>query len=627
MRSLTAVALTDELAACGRPGGGEPLAARRRARASGSASRGATARHGDRVRRPVRRGRPRSRSLGPRWVWWTARETAPTLVAAGVRPRACWDLGAVGASAARSRPRRRRRGLGRGARPRAARRVRGRAHPARPRRRGRRRRRGTRRRPAQPRVAARRLGERPRTTRAAGPSWRCDCSGARRTASARCPTAARAPAPRRCPTSSRCRESMAALLVRRARARRPADRPCRARGAAHRHGRAAARAARPRRPRRGARATSRRVGAVPRRAGRPAQPGLRARPARARSGSTCPTPGRGGSSRTPSPPPASRRCCLAQGRAHRDDVRLVVGRARHRRRRPAARRVGRERGRRPHDGVGRAAQPPGRAAPRRAPRGRARARARRPRADRAARAGRRRGRPRHSPRQRARTTCTPPSRQALGSDRPTAKVAVLAAMYGQTTGPAGAALKDMDRAYPTAMAFLRAAEESRSTRRRPAHLRRPPAAPLVAAARARGGRVPSRRWRTPTAASRATPSCRARPPSCSRRGPRPCAPGCSASTRGSCSACTTSCSSRRPRSTPPRSCEVVEAALRSAGCVVVRGQRRTPGRGHLGRAQLGRREVASRPRRDCFGDVWQHDALGGTEKGSPCPRPRRSRSG
>jgi DNA polymerase-1 len=52
-----------------------------------------------------------------------------------------------------------------------------------------------------------------------------------------------------------------------------------------------------------------------------------------------------------------------------------------------------------------------------------------------------------------------PVARALGSDRPTAKVAVLAAMYGQTNGPAGEALKDMDRAYPTAMAFLRDAEE------------------------------------------------------------------------------------------------------------------------------------------------------------------------
>jgi DNA polymerase-1 len=52
-----------------------------------------------------------------------------------------------------------------------------------------------------------------------------------------------------------------------------------------------------------------------------------------------------------------------------------------------------------------------------------------------------------------------PVARALGSDRPTAKIAVLAAMYGQTTGPAGAALKDMDRTYPTAMAFLRGAED------------------------------------------------------------------------------------------------------------------------------------------------------------------------
>jgi DNA polymerase-1 len=48
----------------------------------------------------------------------------------------------------------------------------------------------------------------------------------------------------------------------------------------------------------------------------------------------------------------------------------------------------------------------------------------------------------------------------LGVDRPTAKVAVLAAMYGQTSGAAGQALKQMESAYPVALAFLRAAEES-----------------------------------------------------------------------------------------------------------------------------------------------------------------------
>jgi DNA polymerase-1 len=48
----------------------------------------------------------------------------------------------------------------------------------------------------------------------------------------------------------------------------------------------------------------------------------------------------------------------------------------------------------------------------------------------------------------------------LGVDRPTAKVAVLAAMYGQTSGAAGAALKGMDASYPRAMAYLRAADEA-----------------------------------------------------------------------------------------------------------------------------------------------------------------------
>ncbi|HEX4655442.1 MAG TPA: DNA polymerase [Mycobacteriales bacterium] len=53
-----------------------------------------------------------------------------------------------------------------------------------------------------------------------------------------------------------------------------------------------------------------------------------------------------------------------------------------------------------------------------------------------------------------------PVAAALGCDRPTAKVAVLAAMYGQTSGAAGAALRDMDRAYPRAMACLRDAEQA-----------------------------------------------------------------------------------------------------------------------------------------------------------------------
>jgi len=48
----------------------------------------------------------------------------------------------------------------------------------------------------------------------------------------------------------------------------------------------------------------------------------------------------------------------------------------------------------------------------------------------------------------------------LKVERPVAKIAVLAAMYGQTSGAAGLALKDLERAYPTAMAYLRRAYDS-----------------------------------------------------------------------------------------------------------------------------------------------------------------------
>jgi DNA polymerase-1 len=48
----------------------------------------------------------------------------------------------------------------------------------------------------------------------------------------------------------------------------------------------------------------------------------------------------------------------------------------------------------------------------------------------------------------------------LGVDRPVAKVAVLAAMYGQTSGPAGEALRGMERSYPVALAYLRSAADA-----------------------------------------------------------------------------------------------------------------------------------------------------------------------
>ncbi|WP_018504794.1 DNA polymerase [Parafrankia discariae] len=51
-----------------------------------------------------------------------------------------------------------------------------------------------------------------------------------------------------------------------------------------------------------------------------------------------------------------------------------------------------------------------------------------------------------------------PVAASLGVDRPTAKVAVLAAMYGQTTGVAGQALRQMRETYPVALAYLDAAD-------------------------------------------------------------------------------------------------------------------------------------------------------------------------
>jgi len=50
----------------------------------------------------------------------------------------------------------------------------------------------------------------------------------------------------------------------------------------------------------------------------------------------------------------------------------------------------------------------------------------------------------------------------LGVDRPTAKVAMIAAMYGQTTGHGGAAARRMRTAYPVAMGYLETAGRSAS---------------------------------------------------------------------------------------------------------------------------------------------------------------------
>jgi DNA polymerase-1 len=48
----------------------------------------------------------------------------------------------------------------------------------------------------------------------------------------------------------------------------------------------------------------------------------------------------------------------------------------------------------------------------------------------------------------------------LGVDRPTAKVAVLGAMYGQTTGHGAQALRRLNAAYPVAMSYLEVADRA-----------------------------------------------------------------------------------------------------------------------------------------------------------------------
>ena len=53
-----------------------------------------------------------------------------------------------------------------------------------------------------------------------------------------------------------------------------------------------------------------------------------------------------------------------------------------------------------------------------------------------------------------------PVASRLGVDRPVAKIAVLAAMYGQRSGAAGEALKGLERAYPVAMGLLDRAYET-----------------------------------------------------------------------------------------------------------------------------------------------------------------------
>ena len=142
----------------------------------------------------------------------------------------------------------------------------------------------------------------------------------------------------------------------------------------------------------------------------------------------------------------------------------------------------------------------------------------------------------------------------LGVDRDIAKVAVLGAMYGQTTGRGAEALRGLETNYPVAMAYLsdaaRAAEGGndlrtaaggscaweRATSTRP--MRRAAPGPR------RAGGTAAMRW------------CRAQPPSSSRHGRRSCAPASRPSTTGHGSSCASttswSCTRRPSWATPSR---------------------------------------------------------------------------
>ncbi len=69
-----------------------------------------------------------------------------------------------------------------------------------------------------------------------------------------------------------------------------------------------------------------------------------------------------------------------------------------------------------------------------------------------------------------------PVARQLGVDRAVAKVAVLGAMYGQTTGRGAEALRGLERAYPVAMAYLTRRGAAGRRRAGRAHRRRPPRA-------------------------------------------------------------------------------------------------------------------------------------------------------
>ena len=105
----------------------------------------------------------------------------------------------------------------------------------------------------------------------------------------------------------------------------------------------------------------------------------------------------------------------------------------------------------------------------------------------------------------------------LGLDRATAKVAMLGAMYGQTTGHGLQALRRLEAAYPVAMRYLadaaRSGQAGNDLRTYGGRL-----IILGPANAAEVGRAKPVGWPQPGAATAVMLSSKARRPSCSRSG-------------------------------------------------------------------------------------------------------------
>ena len=223
------------------------------------------------------------------------------------------------------------------------------------------------------------------------------------------------------------------------------------------------------------------------------------------------------------------------------------------------------------------------------------ARRRRRRAARAAGARGDGGRHGHSRMPRAGATCTRASSTAARSRRrQEAKIAILGAMYGATTGESGRLVPRLRRIYPRRDGPRRRRRPHRRGRRAGLDLARPHVTPAVRGLGARPSRARPRprhpeRTRPAHAAgpaiaagSRATSSCRAPPPSGRSRGWPTCArvsPRCprwrrrmprsgparsSGGVRTSRSSCTTRSSCTRPRRYADEAAQAVQDAAASA---------------------------------------------------------------